>query len=102
MDFTCDVVKASNLTGIECDDVCIQKKKLAEEQKLMEIAKKAEMEAEKNRLELERFEKKFGKKKYRERKTKVNEEIKDNSTLIITSVSGLVVLSALILYFTMF
>lgn len=100
VDFTCDVVKARNLTAIECDEVCMQKKMLADEQKLLENAKKAEVEAERNRLELENFEKKFGKKKYRERKTRVNEEVKNNSPLIIACVSGFIVLSAIIFYFT--
>lgn len=82
----------------------MSKKKLAEEQKLLEEAKKAEIEAEKNRIELEHFEKKLaGKRKYRERKNRVNEDTaQSNTTLIIAVVSGLILILASALYFTVF
>lgn len=96
-------MKARNLTEIECDDICMSKRKLAEEQKILEDAKKAEIEAERNRLELEHFEKKLaGKRKYRDRKNKevVHTKEKDYSTLAIAVASGFIV--ALTLYFTIF
>lgn len=51
-------------------------KRIAEQQ---ERARR-EQEEEKNRLELEEFEKKFGKKKHKERKTQIIED-KNNSHL---------------------
>lgn len=103
MEITCDIIRAENLTIVACDDQCQAKKKTAEEEKKLEIARKQELEAEKNKRELEIYEKKFGKKAYKEfRKQKIVEEEKDNSTLIISLVSVSVVIVAVALYFTVF
>lgn len=84
----------------------MSKRKLAEEQKILEDAKKAEIEAERNRLELEHFEKKLaGKRKYRDKKNKevINSTHKiSNMTLVIAAASGLIALLALALYFTIY
>lgn len=64
-----------------CDETCatweIELKRIAEENERC----KREVEEQRNRLELEEFEKKFSKKKYKERKTQFVEN-KDNSLLI--------------------
>ena len=100
VDYSCDKVRAEHLTTIDCDDNCIAKKKQIQEQHEQEQAKKLAYEEEKNKRELELYEKKFGKKKHKERKVRVVEETKDNTKLILTSVAVSVVLIAVILYFT--
>lgn len=66
---------------LSCDETCINRqnelKRIADEQERL----KREQEEEKNRLELEEFEKKFAKKKYKERKIQVIEE-QNNSILL--------------------
>lgn len=60
------------------------------------------MEAEKNRRELELFEKKFGKKVHKERKQKFVVEKKSNQNLIMSAVAVSALLIACSLYFTIF
>jgi predicted metal-dependent hydrolase len=93
------VIKAEKITTIDCDENCHEKKRLADQEKQIELQKQAELEAEKNRRELEMFEKKFAKKKFKERKKVVIEETKDNSKLIIAISSVLVVTLSIIAYF---
>lgn len=102
IDSTCDKVKAENLTTIACDEQCEAKKRLAEEEKQLELQRQAAIEAEKNRRELEEFEKKIGKKKYKERKQRVVEEKKDNTNVIIAIASVSVIIVGVVLYFTIF
>lgn len=60
---------------------------------------KREKEMERNRLELEEFEKKFAKKKHKERKTKVI-ETKDNTHLIKWISAGVAVaILSILIYF---
>lgn len=75
---TCDKIRSGFV--LNCDETCISRqnelKRITEQ---LERTKR-EQEEEKNRSELEEFEKKFGKKKHKERKTH-NVEEKDNSHL---------------------
>jgi hypothetical protein len=71
--------------------------------KLEQKMEQERLEKEKNQRELEEFEKKFGRKKTRERKVREVEEKSDNKLMILgASVSGLVVVLAFVLYFTVF
>lgn len=82
-----------------CDETCISRqeemKRAAEQQERI----KRQQEEEKNRLELEEFERKFGKKKYKERKTQVIED-NDNSHIYKWSgfVAAVAILAAFIYY----
>lgn len=73
---SCDKIRAGFV--LSCDEACISRqnelKRIADEQERV----KREQQEEKNRQELEEFEKKFGKKKHKERKQQIIEE-KDNS-----------------------
>lgn len=76
---TCDKVRAG--FTLTCDEIC--KAKQLELQKATEEAerKRRQQEEEKNRQEVEEFEKKFAKKKYKDRKKQVI-ETKNNTDLI--------------------
>lgn len=62
--------------------------------------KQRELEEEKNRLELLEYEKKFGKRKYKERKQSVVEESQGVGTPVLIGVSVLMVFVAIgVLFF---
>lgn len=87
------------MTSLTCDEQCQLKKKLADEERQLELQRQAEIEAEKNRRELEEFEKKFAKKKGKERKQRIVEEKQQNYYLpIIIAVISLLI--AFGVYFT--
>lgn len=96
MELSCDKIRAG--FTLNCDEACTEKQQL--EQKIAEDAKRAkmELEMEKRRQELEEFEKKFGKKKYKERKKIVVEEKSNNLHIWIGGAVGVVILAAF-LYF---
>lgn len=79
VEITCDKVRAG--FTLMCDETCISRqnelKSIAEQQERL----RKEREEEKNRRELVEFEKKFGKKKYKERKSHIVEDA-DNSHII--------------------
>lgn len=103
IDYTCDEIRVKNISVVACDEQCQAKKQLAEEELKVKLARKMELEAEKNRQELELFEKKFGKKAKKERKPKFVEAKKSNINLILSvAFSVSVVLIASGLYFAMF
>lgn len=98
-DVPCEKIRLENIT-IKCDESC--KKKIQDQletQKQKELIAK-QIEDEKNRIELEEFEKKFGKKKSRERKAVVVEEKEDNKYLFYAGTAGfaIVVIAVLIYY----
>lgn len=98
-DLPCDKVRAENLLVIECDENCQAKERKAAEEKTQEDLRKQELEAERNKRELEIFENKFRKKKYRERRTQSVEDNKsDKKYLIIGFLVITVVLSCLAYY----
>lgn len=97
---SCDKLRSG--FELKCDENCVAK--LAEAKKVADdaVRVKQEQEAERNRIELEEFEKKFGKKKHKERKRPVIVEA-DNShiwKLILAAV--IVAILAIIIYFFLF
>lgn len=81
IEISCEKLRFSDHI-ISCDKSCETKKreiKLAAE-KIKESEKF--LEDEKNRLELEMFEKKFGKKRYKEKRINVIDEKNDNKKII--------------------
>lgn len=94
---TCDKLRAG--FSIACDETCEVRekelKRVADENQRI----KREQEAERNRLELEEFEKKFAKKKYKERKAQVVADTNDSRLLKwIGGAVGAAVLSIFIFY----
>lgn len=79
-----------------CDDSCdikqIELKRIAEQQERV----KREQEEEKNRKELIEFEKKFGKRKHKEKKTQITEVANDSHLfkwiLVAIAVAGFAIL----------
>lgn len=96
METSCDKIRAG--FALICDDTCTEKQHL--DKKAAEEANRAKMEQEKEkqRQELEEFEKKFGKKKYKERKKVVVEEKTNNLHIYIGGAVGAVVLAAFIYF----
>jgi NF-X1-type zinc finger protein NFXL1 len=102
-EINCDKIRRDNLEFIDCDEICEEKRQKEIQLKLEQKMEQERLEKEKNQRELEEFEKKFGRKKTRERKVREVEEKSDNKLMIIgASVSGLVVVLAFVLYFTIF
>lgn len=97
IDTSCDKIRAGFV--LSCDETCVNRqnelKRITEQQERV----KREQEEEKNRIELEEFEKKFAKKKYKERKTQIIEE-KNNS--YIFKWIGFAIAAATIAIFTYF
>lgn len=85
---SCDKLRGGFV--LSCDDACLTKqnevKRITEEQERV----KREQEEEKNRLEMEEFDKKFGKKKHKQRKPYIVEE-KPNSNAIKLAVASICV-----------
>lgn len=63
---------------MSCNELCAQKLEQQREAAEETLRKQREAEEEKNRLEMLDFEKKFGKKKYKERRQYVVEEDKSD------------------------
>lgn len=76
---SCDKIRSGFV--LNCDETCIHRQ--SELKRTIELQEriKREQEDEKNRIEREEFEKKFAKKKYKERKTQIIEE-KNNSAIL--------------------
>lgn len=100
LDTTCDKLRAG--FKLNCDETCAAKQE--EARKHAEAAEQTRRahEEEQNRKALEEFEKKFGKKKHKERKQRIVEE-KNNSKMILWAVgaTSALVLSLLIYYFAL-
>lgn len=94
---TCDKIRSGFV--LSCDETCasrqLELKRIAEQQ---ERARR-EQEEEKNRQELEEFEKKFGKKKYKERKTQI---VEDEGNAHLYKWAGLAVAVAILAGFIYF
>lgn len=93
---TCEKIRAG--FRLICDDTCIARqnelKLIAEQQERI----KRELEAEKNRQELEEFEKKFGKRKQKDRKPQIVEDTNYSSTLRWTGFAVAVATLAIFIY----
>lgn len=97
---SCDKLRSG--FELKCDEGCLAKqaeaKKIADE--ILRV--KREQEAERNRIELEEFEKKFGKKKHKERKRQVAVESDNSHVLKLILAAGVVAILAIIIYFFLF
>lgn len=83
---------------MDCDAQCSMERSKAEATEQKQLAEKKRQEEERNRIELEKFEKKFGKRKHKERKTVDVKETKREinwQRMGIYAVSLLAVLGAL-------
>ncbi|XP_016966713.1 NF-X1-type zinc finger protein NFXL1 [Drosophila biarmipes] len=67
-EIACDKHRAGQ-TSLECDSNCKAEQTRAQAAELQQLEQKRRHEEERNRLELEKFEAKFGKRKHKERKT---------------------------------
>lgn len=87
---------------LSCDDTCAIRKneimRAAEETERI----RREKENERNRLELEEFEKKFAKKKPKDRKTKIIEDKNDFQLVKWISIAGVVAILAIFLAYLLF
>lgn len=100
-DMTCDKVRGENITTLDCNEECQEKKRLIEEENQRKLEQQRKLEEEKNRRELEEYEKKFGPKKYRERKQRYVEEKSSNIKMKVL-ISSAVVLVISIVSFIIF
>lgn len=85
VDATCDKIRSG--FRLNCDDTCkvrLEEMRLATEE---QERKQREIEEEKNRLEMLEFEKKFGKKKFKERKRNVVEETENKMWIVWVGVA---------------
>lgn len=91
------------MTFVECDDVCIEKSKLAEEAENERIKEQQRLEVEKKKRELEEYEKKFTKnRKYRERNFQAEENTNDNKLMIVGIASVVFLFLSIFLYYIIF
>ncbi|ALC44013.1 CG15011 [Drosophila busckii] len=67
-EIACDKHRAGQ-TSLSCDDNCQAERAKVEATEQQQLARKKQLEEEKNRIELEKFQQKFAKRKPRERKT---------------------------------
>lgn len=99
VEISCDKMRAEKITVADCDSTCEEKKRLLEEENRKRIQKQLEIEEERNRKELEEFEKRNAPKKYKERKQRYVEEEKSNLSLKICIASIVLVILAVGVYF---
>lgn len=88
VEYTCDKMRSENIVNAPCNDECEERKRAAEEENKRRIEIELEKERIKNLREIEEYEKKFGPKKYKERKQKIIEVKKNNTKLYIYIVSA--------------
>lgn len=84
---------------MNCDDTCkvrLEEIRLAAEE---QERKQKEIEDEKNRLEMEDFEKKFGKKKFKERKRNIVEETESKLWMVWIGIPLLLAVVSVIVYY---
>lgn len=68
LEVSCDKHRAG-MEKLQCDENCVETQKSLEQARLKEEELKRKQEEERNRVEVEQFEKKFSKRKPKERKT---------------------------------
>lgn len=84
IDFSCDILQSEKIISIPCDSTCEIKKQLEQEEIIKEKRRLEEIENVRNQKEIEMFEKKFGPKKFKERKLKsFDTEPKTNNYKIV-------------------
>lgn len=96
MEATCDKIRAG--FTLTCDDVCAVKQKEVQQAAEAKLNQERLEELERNRLEVEEFEKKFGKKKHKERKRVVVEEKNDKYFVYIGAAVGVIILAIFAYY----
>lgn len=96
-------MRDDKITSLQCDEKCDEFKKRQQLELEAQKQKQRELEEEKNRKELEEYEKMFGKKKYKERKSRiVTEEKDDTMKKVIIGLSLTIVTVAAFAAFYMF
>ncbi|XP_055376175.1 NF-X1-type zinc finger protein NFXL1 [Condylostylus longicornis] len=95
LEISCDKHR-NGLNQLVCDNKCAQKKAIEEQLRRDEEEKLKKMEEEKNRIELELYEKKFGKKKPRERKV-VERPVKRDIDIKLKVLAGIIGLLSIVL-----
>lgn len=99
MDVSCDKIRAG--FKLKCDETCDNKRKVLAIEKEEQEKRRRELEEIENRKELEKYEQKFGKKVYKDRRKNVVEEKKDGGLLqkLIPVAAALsIALVALVIY----
>lgn len=100
VEVNCETIRSKNLANVECDSVCEEKQKLAEQMAKEKFEEQQRLDAERKKKEIEEFEKKFTKpRKYKERKIETEEEVDYTKYYVIATVVAVGLLSAIILYF---
>lgn len=93
IDATCDQVRGGLLVAA-CDSVCAEKRAAAETVAAETARQQQLLQEEKDRQELLEYEKKFGPRKYKERKQQVIEEQTGYSLRILVVLSSALVVAA--------
>ncbi|XP_055535843.1 NF-X1-type zinc finger protein NFXL1 [Wyeomyia smithii] len=99
VDVNCNVARSKSKT-LECDESCAQLKEIKNRELAeLELHRKQQQEAE-NQRALEEYEKKFGRKKYRERKRVQVEDSKDSHLLLyVLSAAGCIIVAVVGYFF---
>lgn len=99
IEYKCDTIRFERITSIPCDLNCAAKKAFSEEEKIKEEAKIKAIEDDKNKKEMELFEKKFGPKKVKSRKVTVIEGKDSGFNFKLRIISSVIcILLAVVLY----
>lgn len=101
VEISCDKIRSDKITVADCDSTCEEKKRILEEENRKKIQKQLEIEEERNRKELEEFEKRNAPKKFKERKKRFVEEEENNFTMKLVIAAVIVVILAMLAYFTL-
>ncbi|XP_067613694.1 NF-X1-type zinc finger protein NFXL1 [Eurosta solidaginis] len=91
IEIACDRQRASGQTTIPCDINCVETQAKLAEQQRHEAEKLRQLEEAKNRAEVEQFDKRFNKRKYKERKVVVETRKKQINWQLIGIYGGIVV-----------
>lgn len=94
---TCDKIRCG--FKLPCDETCImyesEQKRIAEQEELL----KREREEEKNRKELLEYEKKIGKKKYKDKKLHITKETENSSIFKYIAIAIVLLALAILIHF---
>lgn len=100
MEVNCNAARMKSKL-LECDDNCEKAKHNRNQERNDKERLQREHEEAENQRALEEYEKKFGPKKYRERKRAQVEETKETDYLLYALVSGGILMVAVIVYFVL-
>lgn len=99
MEISCDKMRADKISVADCDSTCEEKKRILEEENKKKVQRQLEIEEERNRRELEEFEKRNAPKKFKERKQKYVEEEENNLTKNLVIGAFVLVILGIGIYF---